>query len=125
MCGCHAPAACHSPIWDTALLINALIEAGMPQDHPALQKASTWLLSEQTTTVGDWIISAPGAEPGGWYFQFENELFPDVDDSAVVLMALSKVRLPDEEPQRLAIRRGCRWVTAIRGSDGDGRVRRR
>ncbi|HNL90604.1 MAG TPA: squalene--hopene cyclase, partial [Nitrospira sp.] len=109
---------CHSPIWDTALLINALIEAGMPQDHPALQKASTWLLSKQTTTVGDWIISAPGAEPGGWYFQFENELFPDVDDSAVVLMALSKVRLPDEEPQRLAIRRGCRWVTAMQGSDG-------
>lgn len=109
---------CHSPIWDTALLINALVEAGMPQDHPALQKASNWLLSKQTTTVGDWIISSPGAEPGGWYFQFENELFPDVDDSAVVLMALAKVRLSDEERQRSAIRRGCRWVTAMQGADG-------
>ena len=109
---------CHSPIWDTALLINALSEAGMPQDHPALQKAATWLLSKQTKTVGDWIISSPGAEPGGWYFQFENELFPDVDDSAVVLMALAKVRLSDEDQQRLAIRRGCRWVTAMQGSDG-------
>lgn len=109
---------CHSPIWDTALLINALVEAGMPQDHPVLQKASNWLLSKQTTTVGDWIISSPGAEPGGWYFQFENELFPDVDDSAVVLMALAKVRLSDEERQRSAIRRGCRWVTAMQGADG-------
>lgn len=109
---------CHSPIWDTSLLINALSEAGMPQDHPALQKAAAWLVSKQTTTVGDWIISSPGAEPGGWYFQFENELYPDVDDSAVVLMALAKVRLPDEEQQRAAIRRGCRWVVAMQGSDG-------
>lgn len=54
---------CHSPIWDTALLINALVEAGMPQDHPALQKASNWLLSKQTTTVGDWIISSPVRNP--------------------------------------------------------------
>jgi squalene-hopene cyclase len=109
---------CHSPVWDTSLLINALSEAGMPQDHPALQKAAAWLLSKQTKTVADWIISSPGAEPGGWYFQFENELYPDVDDSAVVLMALAKVRLPHEEQQRAAIRRGCRWVVAMQGSDG-------
>ena len=95
-----------------------LSEAGMPQDHPALQKAATWLLSKQTKTVADWIISSPGAEPGGWYFQFENEQYPDVDDSAVVLMALAKVRLPDEEQQRAAIRRGCRWVVSMQGSDG-------
>jgi squalene-hopene/tetraprenyl-beta-curcumene cyclase len=109
---------CHSPVWDTSLLINALSEAGMPQDHPALQKAAAWLLSKQTKTVGDWIISSPGAEPGGWYFQFENELYPDVDDSAVVLMALAKVRLPDERQQAEAILRGCRWVVSMQGSDG-------
>ncbi|HKP00302.1 MAG TPA: prenyltransferase/squalene oxidase repeat-containing protein, partial [Nitrospiraceae bacterium] len=84
---------CHSPIWDTALLMNALIETGMPQDHPSLQKAGAYLVSRQTKTVGDWKFSSPDAEPGGWYFQFENEFYPDVDDSAVVLMALSKVRL--------------------------------
>ena len=84
---------CHSPIWDTALLMNALIETGMPQDHPSLQKAGAYLLSRQTKTVGDWKFSSPNAEPGGWYFQFENEFYPDVDDSAVVLMALSKVRI--------------------------------
>lgn len=109
---------CFSPVWDTALLINALIEAGMPQDHPALKKAAAWLLSRQATTVGDWKVSSPDAEPGGWYFQFENEFYPDVDDSAVVLMALAKLRLPDQEAQQAAIRRGTRWVLAMQGSDG-------
>lgn len=109
---------CFSPIWDTALLLNTLTEAGLPPDHPVLQKAADWLLSKQTRGVGDWRVSSPQAEPGGWYFQFENELYPDVDDSAVVLMALSKVRTADAERQRLAIRRGYRWVMAMQGSDG-------
>jgi len=109
---------CHSPVWDTALLLNALVEAGLPQDHQALTKAATWLLSRQTTTVGDWHVSSPNAEPGGWYFQFENELYPDVDDSAVVLMGLAKLRLADREAQQQAIARGFRWVMAMQGSDG-------
>ncbi|MGH7231741.1 MAG: squalene--hopene cyclase, partial [Nitrospiraceae bacterium] len=103
---------CFSPIWDTALLINALVEAGLPEDHPALVKAADWLISRQTQTVGDWKESAPKAEPGGWYFQFENELYPDVDDSAVVLMALAKIRLPDRDAQQRSIARGYRWVMA-------------
>lgn len=109
---------CHSPIWDTALLMNALIEAGMPQDHPALVKAGSYLLSRQTKTVGDWTVSSPQAEPGGWYFQFENELYPDVDDSAVVLMALSKLKMPEPADLGESIRRGMRWVLAMQSSDG-------
>ncbi len=109
---------CFSPVWDTALLLNALVEAGLPQDHPSLQKAALWLMARQTRTVGDWKVSSPQAEPGGWYFQFENELYPDVDDSAVVIMALSKLRLADETRQRESIRRGYRWVMAMQGSDG-------
>ena len=109
---------CHSPIWDTSLLMNALIEAGVPQDHPALQKAGAYLMSRQTKTVGDWIFSSPKARPGGWYFQFENELYPDVDDSAVVLMALSKLKLPQKAEQQESIRRGMEWVMAMQGSDG-------
>ncbi len=109
---------CFSPIWDTALLLNALIESGLAQEHPALQKAAGWLLSRQTTTVGDWKVSAPAAEPGGWYFQFENEQYPDVDDTAVAVMGLVKVRLEDREAQRLAIRRGYRWTMAMQGADG-------
>jgi len=109
---------CHSPIWDTSLLMNALVEAGMAQDHPSLQKACTYLISRQTRTVGDWKFSSPDAEPGGWYFQFENELYPDVDDSAVVLMALSKVRMAQIDELRDSIRRGANWVLAMQGSDG-------
>lgn len=109
---------CHSPIWDTALLINAFIETGMSQDHPALQRAAAYLISRQTKTVGDWIVSAPKAEPGGWYFQRENELYPDVDDSAVVLMALCKVKMPVPADLRESIRKGAAWVVAMQGSDG-------
>jgi squalene-hopene/tetraprenyl-beta-curcumene cyclase len=109
---------CHSPIWDTALLMNALIETGMPEDHPSLQKAAAYLVSRQTKTVGDWKISSPDAEPGGWYFQFENEFYPDVDDSAVVLMALSKVRMDQTVNLQDPIRRGMNWVLAMQGSDG-------
>jgi squalene-hopene/tetraprenyl-beta-curcumene cyclase len=109
---------CFSPIWDTALFINAAIEAGLPQDDPALLKAGEWLLSRQTEKVADWKVSAPNAEPGGWYFQFENEMYPDVDDSAVVIMALSKLRMPERDAQRRSIDRGYRWVTAMQGSDG-------
>ncbi len=109
---------CHSPIWDTSLLMNALIEAGMPQDHPALQKACAYLMSRQTNTVGDWKVSSPQAQPGGWYFQHENELYPDVDDSAVVLMALTKIRVPQVAEQQESIRRGAEWVLAMQGSDG-------
>ncbi|MCP9439791.1 MAG: squalene--hopene cyclase [Nitrospira sp.] len=109
---------CFSPIWDTALLINAMIESGMPQDHPALQKAAAYLMSRQTKKKGDWIVSAPSAEPGGWYFQFENELYPDVDDSAVVLMALAKLKMSQAVEQGESIRRGMKWVMAMQGSDG-------
>ncbi len=109
---------CFSPVWDTALLMNALVEAGLPPGHPALQKAAAWLVASQTKVEGDWKISAPAAEPGGWCFQFENELFPDVDDSAVVVMALGKVLTPDGTDVRDALTRGCRWVLALQGSDG-------
>jgi squalene-hopene/tetraprenyl-beta-curcumene cyclase len=109
---------CHSPIWDTALFMNALIETGMPQDHPALQKAGAYLVSRQTNTVGDWKFSSPDAKSGGWYFQFENEFYPDVDDSAVVLMALSKVRMAPTTGLKESIQRGTNWVLAMQGSDG-------
>jgi squalene-hopene/tetraprenyl-beta-curcumene cyclase len=90
----------------------------MPQDHPALQRGAAYLMSRQTKTVGDWVVSAPRAEPGGWYFQHENELYPDVDDSAVVLMALSKVKMPEPAELQDSIRRGAAWVVAMQGSDG-------
>jgi len=109
---------CVSPIWDTCLTLNALIETGLPEDHPALVSGSHWLLSKQIKIEGDWKVKAPKGEPGGWYFQFENEFYPDVDDTAVVLMALSKIRLPDEEMKRKEMLRAFRWVLALQSDDG-------
>lgn len=109
---------CHSPVWDTALTINALIEGGLSVDHEALARAASWLRSRQTRRVGDWIVSAPAAEPGGWYFQFENEWYPDVDDTAAVVTALARLsplQPPDHED---AIRRGSQWALDMQSSTG-------
>ncbi len=109
---------CLSPVWDTALTVNALVEAGLPPDHSALSRAGVWLLSKQTRRSGDWRLKAPGTPPGGWPFQFENEFYPDVDDTAVVLMALRRIRIPDEEAKTRTIARGLNWLLALQGSDG-------
>ncbi|MFB3819395.1 MAG: squalene--hopene cyclase [Candidatus Methylomirabilales bacterium] len=108
---------CLGPVWDTALTITALVEAGLPPDHPALARAGRWLLEQQTTCPGDWRLKAPAA-PGGWAFQFDNPYYPDVDDTAVVLMALRKIRLPDEEAKTRSVARGLGWVLALQGRDG-------
>lgn len=109
---------CFSPVWDTPLTINCLIESGLPQDHPALIRAANWVLLRQCRKVGDWVVSSPQAEPGGWYFQFENEFYPDNDDTAVVVIALSKLVMPEPDRQRDAMRRGVRWTLAMQGNDG-------
>lgn len=109
---------CLSPVWDTALTINTLIEAGLPPDHPVLARAGVWLLGKQTRHAGDWRLKVPGTPPGGWTFQFENEFYPDVDDTAAVLTALRKIRVPDEEAKTRAVARGLNWVLAMQGSDG-------
>jgi squalene-hopene/tetraprenyl-beta-curcumene cyclase len=109
---------CLSPIWDTALTASTLVEAGIAPDHPALVRAGQWLLDRQTQRPGDWRLKVSGVRPGGWAFQFENEYYPDVDDSAVVLMSLRKVRLPDEEAKTRAVARGLNWVLALQGTDG-------
>ncbi|MDT7043544.1 squalene--hopene cyclase [Candidatus Nitronereus thalassa] len=109
---------CHSPVWDTALTLNTLIEAGLPLDHPALLKGASWLRSCQTSTVGDWIVSSPSAKPGGWYFQFENEWYPDVDDTAAVVTALTKLSPHHPADVDEAVRRGSEWALAMQSSNG-------
>ena len=109
---------CFSPVWDTPLTMNALIESGLPPDHPDLLRAARWVFTRQCRKVGDWIVSSPKAEPGGWYFQFENECYPDNDDTAVVVIALSKLIMPETDAQLDVMRRGIRWTLAMQGSDG-------
>jgi len=116
---------CFSPVWDTAIALNALLDSGVPPDHPAIRKGVEWLLSKQTTTRGDWAVKVPHVEPGGWYFEYENEFYPDVDDTVMVLMALYKAHCPNGEhwssaPPRVreAMQRGLRWVFAMQNRNG-------
>ncbi|TMK90352.1 MAG: squalene--hopene cyclase, partial [Actinobacteria bacterium] len=107
------PEACQSPVWDTALAVLALREAGVSADHPALRAAGEWLLREEVTVKGDWAIRRPDLAPGGWAFEFENDLYPDVDDTAVVALALRSLDLGEE-----AVRRGLDWIVGMQSSGG-------
>ncbi len=112
------PQACLSPVWDTALAMIGLLDAGLPADHPALVGAGRWLLREQILGGGDWQAKVKGVEPGGWAFEFETDLYPDTDDTAEVLMALARTRLPDEKRKERALERGRRWLVAMQSKNG-------
>src|SRR5262249_43566600 len=81
---------CFSPVWDTALTLNALAAAGLSGRHQAVQKGIRWLLGREVRRPGDWSVQNPGLEPGGWYFEYRNGFYPDTDDTAMVLMALAR-----------------------------------
>lgn len=82
---------CQSPVWDTALAVVALGDAGVAPDDPAMLSAGRWLLGEEVRVKGDWSVRRPKLEPGGWAFEFENDNYPDTDDTAEVALALTKV----------------------------------
>ena len=109
---------CVSPVWDTCIALVALEEAGLPPDHPALVRAAEWLLSKQVLGPGDWQVKNKGAEPGGWAFEFRNDFYPDVDDTAFVLMALQRVKYPDPALMEAAMRRGIQWLLSMQNRDG-------
>lgn len=109
---------CISPVWDTAIAMVSLEEAGLDPAHPALVLAERWLLDNQILGPGDWQVKNQKAEPGGWAFEFRNEFYPDVDDTAFVLMALGRVADPEPTRLRNSIRRGLDWLTSMQNSDG-------
>lgn len=108
--------ACLSPVWDTGLALLALFDAGIPSDHPRIRAAGEWLLKEQIDSGGDWQVRC-NARPGGWAFEFDNDTYPDTDDTAVVLMALQH-SCADSEPQRQALARGVDWLVGMQSSNG-------
>jgi len=109
-----------SPVWDTAWAVIALRDSGLPADHPALVKAARWLLKQEVRVGGDWQVKSPKTEPGCWAFEFENDFYPDIDDTAVVPRALLRVKLPgkDEADKAQAVARGLRWVVAMQSDNG-------
>jgi squalene-hopene/tetraprenyl-beta-curcumene cyclase len=109
---------CVSPVWDSCIAMVALEEAGLPSDHPALVKSADWILSKQVLGPGDWQVKNKDAEPGGWVFEFRNDFYPDVDDTAFVLMALQRVKFPEPKRMEAAVRRGIQWLLSMQNRDG-------
>ncbi|MFI1677778.1 squalene--hopene cyclase [Streptomyces sp. NPDC020607] len=110
--------ACQSPVWDTCLATIALADAGVPADHPQLVKAADWMLGEQIVRPGDWSVRRPGLTPGGWAFEFHNDNYPDIDDTAEVALALRRVAHPDKARLENAIDRGVRWNLGMQSKNG-------
>src|SRR6266513_2225914 len=107
------PEACQSPVWDTGLAVLALRDSGLGPEHPALVRASDWLVNEEVTVKGDWAVRRPELAPGGWAFEFENDLYPDVDDAAVVALALRRCHRGHE-----AVDRGLAWTAGMQSRSG-------
>jgi squalene-hopene/tetraprenyl-beta-curcumene cyclase len=110
---------CLAPVWDTAIAAIALHESGLPSDHPALVKAADWLIDREVRFRGDWHYkNRTDVEPSGWVFEFNNKWNPDVDDTAMVLLALRKI--PTKDPQRrdAAFQRGLNWTLTFQCKDG-------
>jgi len=109
---------CKPPVWDTAYALYALGESGVPANDPRLVKCADWILQKQVRTVGDWKIKNKKGQPGGWYFEFNNEFYPDVDDSAMVCLALSRVDHPNGRYQRESVQRAIDWIFSMQCRNG-------
>jgi len=109
---------CVSPIWDSCLGLSALLEAGLVNTDKAVGRCVDWLFQQQISVKSDWSIKAPGLDPGGWAFQFENVFYPDVDDSPMVVMALMRAKCLQRKKYREELTRGVRWIVGMQSSDG-------
>jgi squalene-hopene/tetraprenyl-beta-curcumene cyclase len=123
---------CFSPVWDTALTLNALADASPTLAAPtlpspnlgearvgeAIQRGAQWLLTKEVRQNGDWSLTNPRLEPGGWFFEYRNAFYPDTDDTAMVLMALAKTGQANTAWGRPAAERGLRWLLGMQNSDG-------
>ena len=108
---------CFSVLWDTAIVAYALGEAG--EAPPAsLQRAADWMISKEIRRKGDWSVKRPNAEPSGWAFEFDNEFYPDIDDTAQVLLGLQRAQASNSAKQEACAQRAVNWLLAMQGSDG-------
>jgi len=110
---------CFSPVWDTAIVAICLRESGIPEDDPRLKKATEWLMTKEIRFRGDWKYKNPAkVEPSGWVFEYENKWNPDVDDTAMVLLALRKTPTDDPKKRDECFQRGLKWMMTFQCKDG-------
>ncbi|MGI8881073.1 MAG: squalene--hopene cyclase [Jatrophihabitans sp.] len=110
--------ACQSPVWDACLALTALLDAGCAPEHPAVVRVTQWLLGEEIRVSGDWAVRRPDLAPGGWAFEFANKGYPDIDDTAEVVLALRRVADLIVPGVDAAVRRGIDWTVGMRSKDG-------
>src|SRR5262249_40063832 len=106
--------ACQSPVWDTALAMVGLRDAGVARDHPAMRRGAAWLVGQEIRVPGDWSVRRPHLAPGGWAFEFENDNYPDIDDTAEVILALRAA----EGPVDGGVHRALTWTYGMQCKDG-------
>jgi squalene-hopene/tetraprenyl-beta-curcumene cyclase len=110
---------CFSPVWDTAIVAICLHESGVPSDHPALKRCAEWLISQEIRFRGDWRYKNPSkVEPSGWVFEFANKWNPDVDDTAMVLLALRRIPTDNRQKRDECFDRGLKWMLTFQCKDG-------
>jgi squalene-hopene/tetraprenyl-beta-curcumene cyclase len=109
---------CVSPVWDTALVMRSLVDSGLDPAHPALIEGAEWLIKMQILDYGDWFVKNKQGAPGAWAFEFDNRFYPDVDDTAVVVMALNAVNMPQEDVKQRAIERAVKWISTMQCKPG-------
>jgi squalene-hopene/tetraprenyl-beta-curcumene cyclase len=109
---------CMSPVWDTAYALFALGESGVPANDERVVKCAEWILQKQVRTAGDWKVKNPKGRPGGWYFEFNNEFYPDVDDSAMVCLALKHAEHPNGRYQHESVQRAIDWILSMQCKNG-------
>jgi squalene-hopene/tetraprenyl-beta-curcumene cyclase len=110
--------ACQSPVWDACLAVIGLLDSGIAADHPAVVRGVQWLLDEEIRVKGDWAVKRPHLEPAGWAFEFANDLYPDIDDTAEVVLALRRVSDDIVPGTSAALDRGVRWNIGMQSRDG-------
>jgi len=108
---------CFSPVWDTAIAAYALGEAGLAQS-PALSRAADWLLAREIRRNGDWSVKRPWIEPSGWAFEFNNDWYPDIDDTAMVMLAFPHMTAANSKSQSATRKRALDWLLAMQSKDG-------
>ena len=109
---------CLSPVWDTAIAAISLADTALPKDTPEIRKTINWLIEQEIRTPGDWHVNRPGIEPSGWAFEFRNAFYPDIDDTAMVLLAIHRNSRPDDPAVKATTDRGVNWLLAMQNRDG-------